>query len=64
VIPDQTRASFSEKIVTLPNSYFVNDSGRPISERVFTRAELGPAGARLRVLLLQRQPQVRTRCFR
>jgi predicted O-linked N-acetylglucosamine transferase (SPINDLY family) len=41
VIPDGTRAFFSEKVVTLPNSYYVNDSRRPISERAFTRAELG-----------------------
>lgn len=41
VIPDTARAAYSEKVVTLPNSYFVNDSGRPIAERAFTRAELG-----------------------
>jgi len=41
VIPDAARPAYSEKVVTLPNSYFVNDSGRPISERAFTRAELG-----------------------
>lgn len=41
VIPDTARAAYSEKVVTLPNSYFVNDSGRPIAERTFTRAELG-----------------------
>ena len=41
VIPDAERGFWSEKIVTLPNSYFVNDSGRPIAERTFTRSELG-----------------------
>jgi predicted O-linked N-acetylglucosamine transferase (SPINDLY family) len=41
VIPDAARAFHSEKVVTLPNSYFVNDSGRPIAERAFSRAELG-----------------------
>ncbi|HEY2247388.1 MAG TPA: tetratricopeptide repeat protein [Bradyrhizobium sp.] len=41
VIPDTARAAYSEKVVTLPNSYFVNDAGRPIAERAFTRAELG-----------------------
>jgi predicted O-linked N-acetylglucosamine transferase (SPINDLY family) len=41
VIPDAARAAYSEKVVTLPNSYYVNDSGRPISERAFSRAELG-----------------------
>jgi predicted O-linked N-acetylglucosamine transferase (SPINDLY family) len=40
VIPDAARA-WSEKVVTLPNSYFANDSTRPIAERVVTRAELG-----------------------
>ena len=41
VIPERARAVYAEKVVTLPNSYFVNDDGRPIGERVFTRAELG-----------------------
>jgi predicted O-linked N-acetylglucosamine transferase (SPINDLY family) len=41
VIPEAVRAACSEKAVTLPNSYFVNDSTRPIAERSFTRAELG-----------------------
>jgi predicted O-linked N-acetylglucosamine transferase (SPINDLY family) len=41
VIPDATRAFYSEKVVTLPNSYYVNDSRRPLAERAFTRAELG-----------------------
>ena len=41
VIPDAARAVYCEKVVTLPNSYFVNDDGRPIAERNFTRAELG-----------------------
>ena len=41
VIPDAMRAFYSEKVVTLPNSYFVNDTGRPIGERAFSRAELG-----------------------
>jgi protein O-GlcNAc transferase len=41
VIPDAARGAYSEKVVTLPNSYFVNDSGRPIADRAFTRAELG-----------------------
>jgi predicted O-linked N-acetylglucosamine transferase (SPINDLY family) len=40
VIPDTARAAYSEKVVTLPNSYFVNDSRRPIAERGFSRAEL------------------------
>src|SRR5262249_33547823 len=41
VIPDASRAFYSEKTVTLPNSYFVNDATRPITERTFTPAKLG-----------------------
>jgi predicted O-linked N-acetylglucosamine transferase (SPINDLY family) len=41
VIPDAERACYSEKIVSLPHSYFVNDATRPIADRAFTRAELG-----------------------
>lgn len=41
VISPETQASFSEKVVYLPHSYQVNDSQRKISERVFTRKELG-----------------------
>ena len=41
VIPNAARAVYCEKVVTLPNSYFVNDDGRPIAERNFTRAALG-----------------------
>lgn len=41
VVPEQTRDQYAEKIVRLPGSYQVNDRKRPISERRFTRAELG-----------------------
>jgi len=41
VIPQGARAFFAEKVVALPDSYFVNDSDRPIGDRAFTRAELG-----------------------
>jgi predicted O-linked N-acetylglucosamine transferase (SPINDLY family) len=40
LIPDESRQHYSEKIVYLP-SFQVNDSRRKISERVFTREELG-----------------------
>ncbi|MBF0281911.1 MAG: tetratricopeptide repeat protein [Zetaproteobacteria bacterium] len=40
-IPPQWRAGFTEKVVYLPHSFFVNDCQRPISERRFTRQELG-----------------------
>jgi predicted O-linked N-acetylglucosamine transferase (SPINDLY family) len=41
LIPTEYQAYYSEKIATLPNSYQVNDSTRPIANRQFTRAELG-----------------------
>ena len=46
VIPESSRSFYSEKIAYLPGSYQVNDDQRVISDRVFTRAELGlpPAG--------------------
>lgn len=46
VLPPQRYADYSEKVVSLPHSYQVNDSTRRISERIFTREELGlPADA-------------------
>ena len=41
VIPEKQHKYYSEKIVSLPNSYQVNDSKRYISDKAFTRAELG-----------------------
>jgi predicted O-linked N-acetylglucosamine transferase (SPINDLY family) len=41
LIPDSHRSHFSEKIVYLPDSYQANDSHRRISERIFTRTEMG-----------------------
>ncbi len=41
VITPETEANFTEKVVYLPHSYQVNDSQRKISERLFTRGELG-----------------------
>jgi len=41
LIPQCNQQYYSEKIVYLPNSYQVNDSKRRISEKVFTREELG-----------------------
>jgi len=41
VIPKVSQEHYSEKIVYLPNSYQVNDDKREISEKVFTRVELG-----------------------
>jgi protein O-GlcNAc transferase len=41
VIPADSRAYYSEKVVYLPGSYQVNDSTRQIPDRNFTRAELG-----------------------
>ena len=41
VIPIKAQAHFSEKVAYLPHSYQVNDSQRVISDRAFTREELG-----------------------
>jgi predicted O-linked N-acetylglucosamine transferase (SPINDLY family) len=41
VIPGESKSCFTEKVVYLPHSYQVNDSKRRISDRVFTRRELG-----------------------
>jgi predicted O-linked N-acetylglucosamine transferase (SPINDLY family) len=41
LIPDEHRAGYAEKIVYLPHSYQPNDVHRVISERRFTRRELG-----------------------
>jgi predicted O-linked N-acetylglucosamine transferase (SPINDLY family) len=37
----ESQSCYSEKVVYLPNSYQVNDRKRPISDRQFTRQELG-----------------------
>lgn len=41
VIPPEAQVHFTEKPVYMPHSYQVNDSQRAISDRVFTREELG-----------------------
>ena len=41
LIPEESQPHYSEKIVYLPNSYQVNDAKRRISDKAFTRAELG-----------------------
>ena len=41
IIPKENQPFFTEKIVYLPNSYQVNDTKRKVSDRVFTRSELG-----------------------
>ena len=41
VIPPEHHAWYAEKVVYLPDSYFVNDSTRKIADRTPTRAELG-----------------------
>ena len=41
LIPEQSQGAYSEKIAYLPHSYQVNDRQRVISDKVFTRAELG-----------------------
>lgn len=41
LIPEEHRGDYSEKIVYLPNSYQVNDRQRRVSEKPFTRAQMG-----------------------
>jgi protein O-GlcNAc transferase len=41
LIPHVSQQYYTEKIVYLPNSFQVNDSKRKISEKVFTRQEVG-----------------------
>ncbi|MEI7792958.1 MAG: hypothetical protein WCI57_05740, partial [Candidatus Berkelbacteria bacterium] len=41
IIPDQSEKFYSEKVVSLPNTYMVDDSKRIASARVFTREECG-----------------------
>jgi predicted O-linked N-acetylglucosamine transferase (SPINDLY family) len=41
LIPETSRAFYSEKVVYLPGSYLPNDDSRRISERVFARSDLG-----------------------
>ena len=40
-IPDHEQKFYSEKIVYMPNSFQANDRKRSVSEKVFTRVELG-----------------------
>ena len=41
VIPENSARYYTEKVVTLPNSYQVNDAHRRIADMVFTRKDLG-----------------------
>src|SRR5207302_5037737 len=41
VIPREHQAFYTERVVYLPDSYLVNDSGRRIAERIPTRTEVG-----------------------
>ena len=41
LIPQESQQYYSEKIIYLPHTYQVNDSKRKISDRVFSRQELG-----------------------
>lgn len=41
LIPETSRQHYSEKIACLPNSYQVNDAKRQISDKAFTREEMG-----------------------
>jgi protein O-GlcNAc transferase len=41
LIPPESQSFYSEKVAYLPNSYQANDRKRVISDRIFTRQELG-----------------------
>ena len=41
VIPAASTSCYNEKVVRMPHSYFPCDDQRKVSERVFTRAEMG-----------------------
>ena len=41
IIPTESQQYYSEKVVYLPNSYQVNDRQRSITDKVFTKDELG-----------------------
>jgi predicted O-linked N-acetylglucosamine transferase (SPINDLY family) len=41
IIPAQSEQFYAEKVVSLPDTYIVDDSKRLASSKVFTRAELG-----------------------
>ena len=41
LIPEEKQHHYSEKIAYLPNSFMVNDTKKNLSNRVFTRAEVG-----------------------
>ncbi len=41
LIPEQSRGFYSEKVIYLPHSYQANDRKRQISEKQFTRSDLG-----------------------
>ena len=41
LIPPELQSHYSEKVISLPNSYQVNDRQRIISDKQFTRQELG-----------------------
>jgi len=41
VLPEEAQAHFTEKVAYLPDSFMVNDSGRPISAGTPSRAEAG-----------------------
>jgi predicted O-linked N-acetylglucosamine transferase (SPINDLY family) len=41
IIPDEFRRFYSEKIVFLPNTYQANDRKRGISDKAFTRSDVG-----------------------
>ncbi|HVO46429.1 MAG TPA: tetratricopeptide repeat protein [Steroidobacteraceae bacterium] len=46
LIPPESRVHYTEKVISLPGSYQVNDRTRPIADRQYVRADFGlPDGA-------------------
>jgi len=41
VIPNENQKDYSEKVIYLPDSFMVNDFTKKISDKIFTREELG-----------------------
>lgn len=41
IIPEEAIQYYSEKVIYLPHSYQVNDNTRPVSNKTFTRMEVG-----------------------
>ena len=64
VVPEESQVHYTEKVVYLPDSFMVNDSGRAISAARAVTGRGRLAGARACLLLLQQQLQDHARGVR